>query len=407
MPSIANNRSLFIPKAIPKAIPSRAVAERARSIVAAFFAAAFVVAAIPAQRTWVVDHAAGAGHDFTSITPAVAVAGAGDVIVVREGSYSEPQLRIGRGISIFGEGTVDIAVAGVPGSLFGILVQDLPADETFALRGVRLEAGVGITDFRALRCAGGVSLSNLTGSLDRVTGIETAIYLSFVDCSKAYVNSVFVRGGSLRFARSRGVVAGSVFEGATAPVLTAVDSSVFLTGPTITQDLAPLAAGAPITLESAELVVAGGAIASNRGLIPQSAIHAVGSTVVLDPSVTLDPAPGRPAVSGDGTVLQREVTALGARRRPSVVELAIQSRPGALFATVASLPGPVIPSPYGDLWFNPAFQSQVDAGLLTTRVRQSQIPVPPLPPGLAIDVQSVVLLPNGDVETTNGVIVVF
>ena len=89
-----------------------------------------LVAAVAAQRTWVVDKANGAGTDFVDIPPALVAARDGDTILVRAGTYRP--FAVSKGVTIL----------GVPGRtridglyfLQSMTVSALPAGRVFRAR---------------------------------------------------------------------------------------------------------------------------------------------------------------------------------------------------------------------------------------------------------------------------------
>lgn len=96
------------------------LAQRVRTL---FLAAASCLATGAAAQasTWIVDINNGPGANFTQLTDAVANSQAGDVIVVRPGTYTAPWqgTAINKGVTILGQGNVyfgtsSLEVAGVP-----------------------------------------------------------------------------------------------------------------------------------------------------------------------------------------------------------------------------------------------------------------------------------------------------
>lgn len=75
--------------------------------------AALLAAPLQAQSVWVVDHFAGAGHDFTNFADALAAANDGDTLLVRGGTYAEDLVIDGRSIDVVAEETNLVIVRGL------------------------------------------------------------------------------------------------------------------------------------------------------------------------------------------------------------------------------------------------------------------------------------------------------
>jgi hypothetical protein len=91
-------------------------------------------AIMPAQRTWVVDAANGAGTDFTDLPPALAAAADGDTILVRAGIYAVGTT--GKALRMVGRG-MPVIRAATPREAF--IVRGLPAGRTFVMQGFALD----------------------------------------------------------------------------------------------------------------------------------------------------------------------------------------------------------------------------------------------------------------------------
>jgi len=103
---------------------------RARSFVLAALLAPLAAGALSARsQVIVVDDGGGAGVDFTEISEAVAVAGSGDLVLVKTGNYA-PFSIFGKGLSVVADNQQTVFVNGQ------ILVQDVPAGALVVLRGL-------------------------------------------------------------------------------------------------------------------------------------------------------------------------------------------------------------------------------------------------------------------------------
>lgn len=131
-------------------------------------AASFAVLALNSPglcNTWIVDQANGPGTNFTAIPPAIAAAVAGDVIIVRQGSYGTFTLT--RGMTILGEGAVAITAPGVA-------VNAVPAGEIAALYNLR-SSYAGTNGFVVDGCAGTVLLQRVDGPLRLHASVDIRI----------------------------------------------------------------------------------------------------------------------------------------------------------------------------------------------------------------------------------------
>ena len=90
--------------------------------------------ALSAQAVHVVDLANGPGTDFVDLTSALATAAEGDVVLVREGTYSEFLVLDGKGVIITADAGADVSVAE-------LTVRNLAADQAVTLRGLDFVGG--------------------------------------------------------------------------------------------------------------------------------------------------------------------------------------------------------------------------------------------------------------------------
>jgi hypothetical protein len=78
----------------------------------ALLAFAAFAAALSAQTTWIVDASNGPGTNFTEIQPAVDAASAGDVILVRPGTYAP--ISVSKGVAILGQPGFTVSNNAIP-----------------------------------------------------------------------------------------------------------------------------------------------------------------------------------------------------------------------------------------------------------------------------------------------------
>ncbi|HVS11037.1 MAG TPA: hypothetical protein VMS76_14300 [Planctomycetota bacterium] len=148
---------------------------------------ALALTLVPLQRasaqnmTWIVHPGGGFGVHFTDLPPAVLAASPGDVLLVHGGTYSPFLLDKGITILALVPGTVVVSnsgsgIQGLPedSSLEPtLIIQDLPADQTAVLSGIRAH-GIRVDD-----CAGAVLFDQLT---DNTAVALSAPCLRILDC---------------------------------------------------------------------------------------------------------------------------------------------------------------------------------------------------------------------------------
>ncbi len=174
------------------------------------FLSAFLAA--PALATdWVVDDDGGPGVDFTTLEDAVAAAGAGDVILLREGDYTPPGffLELSAGVTLRADppgADVDVDVQ--------LVVRDLPPGAVARVRGFELSA------LSAQDCAGTVRVDDMRlGWLEargsaNVRVADTQV-LGWLACPFSYPcveSAAVVRDSYVEFVRCR-LEGDSDFEG--------------------------------------------------------------------------------------------------------------------------------------------------------------------------------------------------
>ena len=354
-----------------------------------------------AQTTWILDRAAGPGHDFTTFQAALAAATTGDTILVRAGAYTETTVSTDQGISIVGLGGVSLSFNNFGAG--GLTVHDLPEDAAFALRGMRLHHLFGPT-IRTVDCQGLVLFDDLEGTLSGL-GIPVGLGFSIENCQQAHLHGVFVRGGSqVKFTDSSGVLTYSALEGQITASLAINNSEVLVDHCTISTESYPLQFAGPVMTDGGRLTVTRSSIQSIMGpLQTHPAIPASNGTVIrVDPTASIT-APTGPAISGSFVQQNAELVSLAQTTAGGVTTLDLQGRTGAVFATVASFPTAVVQLPWGDVWVNLDTQKRLvlDVGVLNQRQHLLTIPSAALPTGLVLVMQSAIL--DGNLSISNAV----
>lgn len=369
-------------------------------------AVATVAAGLSAQRTWVVDRAAGPGHDFTTVGAAVAAATAHDTILIRAGTYAELTIDIDKSLSIIGDGAVRLELGQSLGFTEGITVHDLPADQPFTLRGLELGGSFVNPEFRAERCNGLVAIHGVTG-IPGPLGVDEAVAIEFVDCAQAHAHDLFVRGGGfVRFVRSRGALTAAVLESEIFGALRIEDSDVTLDRCTITAGSSPFSLSPPLTVTGSSVRLGRVQVTNNSPSSTHAAIDATQSTLVLDPTAAVTARAGVPPVSGNAQIVQRELSTLAVRSAPGTIDLDLQSRVGEVFVTFLSLPTTAAESPWGDLWVHAGVHFVLHAGTLSQqRTDFVRLQTAVIPPGLEAVVQTIVF--DTELGLTNGAAIVF
>ncbi len=119
---------------------------------AAFAALAVAVLAQAQAGVAIVD--AGGGGNYTTVQAAVNAASAGDIVLVRAGTYVESVTVAGKGIVIAAD------PAGSTFSLRGLIVSGVPAGQTFAIRGASSELYLGF-----FQASASIAVQNCTGAV--------------------------------------------------------------------------------------------------------------------------------------------------------------------------------------------------------------------------------------------------
>ncbi len=353
------------------------------------------------QTIWILDKAAGPGHDFTTFQAAVAAATTGDTILVRAGAYTETAVSTDQGISIVGLGGVSLSFNSL--GTGGLTVHDLPEDTAFALRGMRLSHLFGPA-VRTVDCRGLVVFDDLEGTLGGL-GIPEGLGFSIENCQQAHLHGVFVRGGSrVTFTDSSGVVTYSALEGQISASLAIDNSDVLLDHCTISSEPYPFQFIGPVMTDGGRLTVTRSSIQSIMGALQtHPAITSNNGTVIrVDPTASIT-APTGPPIGGSFVQQNTELVSLAQTTAGGVTTLDLQGRSGAVFATVASFATAVTRLPWGDVWVNLDSQKQLvlDVGVLSQRQHLRTIPSAALPAGLVLVVQSAIL--DGHLNISNAV----
>lgn len=364
-----------------------------RIVCAAATVAAFVLSptALDAQQTWVVDRAGGPGSHFRTIEAAVAAAAAGDVVLVRSGTYSETALDIDKELHLVGEGTVQLAV----GYLFtpGARVHDLPVGAEFSMTNFELTGVVATAQWEFQNCPGLVVLQSVRSSLT-----SSGRLFEFIDCAQVHGHDLFAPSHPTAVVATRSslVLTGCAFEGNGGGPLRFQDSQVTIDSSSVTSDRSVFFNNAAIELTGGELRIARSLVhvRENPTGTPVPAVAAVGGNVLLDPTATLTAAGGSPAVSGASSVAIGPLSTLWTATDGSVLSVNVHGPTGASFVSFASFSTRVLPTPLGELWVNTNNHLILDSGVLpASRENQFDLGHVPLPLGFHAVVQ-VVLYDN-------------
>jgi hypothetical protein len=332
-----------------------------------------IAASLPAQTTWIVDQSGGPGTNFTDIPPAVAAASAGDVILVRPGSYSS--FSVSKGVKILGQPSFTVA-SGMIGAPPVIRILDLPANETLVVANatISLSPLLPPTSASIQNALGHVHLQNVLfepGSGTPGLVVSGSADVTVADCT-------FARGSS----------------GGTLPVPTGFDPAVSVTNSDVTlvgsivqgriggrfpgfPSSVTIPTGKSLVVTSSTMhlsrcdVVAGGDVFGG----PMSAVIASASSLTFTglPTNVVKGAAGAPAINADAsstveidTQLSVHGTAGGAafvQRRIVTLDASGGTLGGSMTADAVSpegdicilflgVPYPPTPSPIGTLRIN-------------------------------------------------------
>ena len=316
-----------------------------------------LAATVPAQhRQWIVDASGGAGTDFTDLPPAIRVAVAGDVILVRPGSYS-PFL-LDKGVAIEG---VAVTIGRSTTARPSVDIQNLPAGQHAALRGLTLS-----DDLRPLgvaNCPGSVLLDRL-----EFTPFTSSVATLAIDgASQVTIAGGTFRGrpavqavGSTVTITDATLLAGPVTSplGSASPALVATHARVFLSRCTLTggNNFPVAPAGPAIAAFTSQLVITddgSNLLQSGQGT-SVAILRNEGGTLLLDPAVRFGAGV---RVGGSGSVTTRPVPSLRGIGVAigNVVNLDLFSPAGDIVLLLLGLPGPelVVPELGGSAFLDP------------------------------------------------------
>lgn len=385
------------------------------------FSLSFVLlcaAALPAQRTWIVDSAGGAGYHFADLPPAVAAASRGDVILVRPGTGGRyTAVTVGKGIAIVGEGAEPIPIVGV------MSVRGVPLGEVCTLRNLCFERVQIQTRLECVDNRGTVVLERIVDPAD------TWGALILTDCDLVIMSECLLwnPGGRVAYTRSRAVVINSELYGrlhltqrfATLLVeesdVTFVDS--FVRGADGFEVFCGVVEPGTPAIESAVSrvrllgrcrIVGGSVVGGCGGFDQQPAVlhRDVRSTTWVDPLVSEVGGFG-PA----GTVIRRELSGVSPGTAPvggaqTIVTYGPSGGSAALFASLPTGRAPIA-LPFGEVFIDPALNILVDAGSLgTARTLATTVSLAGFPAGLSLLYQSATLSGAGALELSNAAVAV-
>ena len=368
-----------------------------RALVTAL-AAVVLPAALSAQTTYVVSGTPGPDVDFPTIGLAVNATAPGDTIVLRPGLYNAPVI-ISKGITLQGD----------PGALFSagqILVNAVPLGQTFVLRNFDLtvpneptatEPRIAISGCQGMVLCQDLSM-NYKGSNPMTLSGSPRVALT--RCSFVGNTPVTAINSGLSMSDSSIVVeAPGSYPFAGTVALSMLTSKLAIAdcliegpgGETLFNSAVPaINAGGVVRIGGASTVIR--VTATTTGISPNPAINAADTpaattSVVVDPAVTLVPAPGSPAIV-DSTFNG------GATRIADVPSCVIRRE---LLGDVVELSGPA-----NQAWFQfistpPVFPVLTSVGLVWSdhtnllllgmgtydASGQAVLPLPP-PPGVAL-----------------------
>ena len=341
---------------------------------------ALSIASATAQQTLLV----GPGQTFTAIQPAIAAAAPGDTVLVLAGTYSGP-LDIDKGIQLIGQGA---DISGPTSGLFSpnfATVHDLPANQRFTMAGFRAVQGSSQpTSLQSIaivvqNCAGFVALRDLSSS-----GGFRRFAVGASGSPQVFVGSMDGYGLN---ATNSNVVCEACFLEFSSIALRGVGSSLVVVGSTIQTTGSPLSF--PVLVDGGRLVVSRSTIACGPSSSPRSAITATNTELLLDPSTVLQPSGGAPAIQG-GTAVPFPFASMRAQLTSSALTVQSHGTANETFATVLA---PVVgfqATPFGLTWLDPAQASLLAfASYGANRLHSVTLPLPPLPPGLVVGLQTI------------------
>lgn len=384
----------------------------------AFHVAAFVLTlgTVAAQHTFVVDHRGGVGVDFTDLPPALAVAVAGDTIVVR--SHANPYAggTITKGIALVSDTSV---LPGVAPTLAGpgLAITNLPASEAVVVRGFECSNATG-TGLVVSNCQGRVQLDSLACFELTNPGIvvQQSPSLTLRGCNLRGAPAVQVSNSRVALdscdmgGRPYNLLVPSL------PPLPALiaDAAIVSVSGGVWQgggaSFVPPMPSAPAIVASngSALDVRGGPttiMAAGGSPLPPASIIVQGSSLLLDSTVQVPTPP-----SGTGTITIQRVPYLRVITASAGLPLtvALTSPVGDTVAALIGLPGrAMVLPPFGTLWIDP-FGPVVAFSSVQSAAGTWNVPLPSLPAsarGLTLATQGL-SGPGTDLHFTNPIVFV-
>lgn len=371
---------------------------------AAAVAVSFVGGAF-AQQTLVVDPQSG---PYYSLELALDAASPGDTLLVAPGTYGSVQVTIGVDI-VFAPGFVE---------MLAFSIGNLPAGQTVTVTGmhpqtfaphIELFNNAGRVHLEDMSAPNGMSISNCVQVSLRdvdVSGIGGTAYAQLaclrIDGSEALLTGCSVATGTV-FLPVYGV-------SATNSTLTFVDTDV--TGGDV---MLSLSQSAGIDLIVSDATVAGdvgAVIAAGAATMPAPAIRLdAGSTLRIDPNLSLVPNGASAAITGGGAVTIADVAVQRADYgTPPALFLdthADQGAWGAVFVDFPSAPVSVPVLSGARLWLGASAQAITPLVPFSNGELSWAIVVNPLPPGTTLAFQAVVLEQSGALSLTTPAVLTF
>ncbi|MGE3171805.1 MAG: hypothetical protein AB7O97_04215 [Planctomycetota bacterium] len=328
----------------------------------------------------------GPGQQFGTIPAAIHAASPGDTILVQPGTYGG--FVVSKGVRIIGRNALIVG-----GGVFGtVLVQGVPAGESFALVGFGVDAP---GDCQVVNCRGQVALRDLHQGGGFPWGLQV------FGSDQVHVAASPLRNGGVT--DSTVVLEGCSMDPSVLMGLQVSGGVTVLESCTVRGSTGPFT-GPGVQLNRGTLVATGSTI---RGTGSSPAIRAIDGQMLLDPSVTLIADPGIATIVGPVTPVPFAFASQSAGTDGVQLSIQGQGLAGGVFGMLVSQPGPQTPTPIGVSWLDPG-----SAALLyfdtwaPDRSHTRTIPHPPLPPGLTITLQVLYAQPSGLALGTPSVVVV-
>ena len=358
-----------------------------------------------AQQTIVVDKAGGPGSEFTEIQPAIDAAQPWDLISVRPlaaASLPYNGFRVDKSLRIVGGPGVRV---GGSSSFWSIAIENLALSEVVVLRGLEensngpFSAGLWIrNNLGTVHCEEVDPLLNVI--------IDNSQRVSFHNCQLAPVTST---NSNVLFVDCNSTGFYEAFCPCHQHPLEVIGGRVTIAGGTWTgaDGFTGVRGGPGIRLRSGRVVITGNfdtAITAGSGGGGEAAIRTDGGMVVLDPGPVLTSTGANPPVSGPATVESIRVPYLTSFIENGELVTALNTWVGAQAFLAVGTSVRVVPLPglAADLWVGRPIIASVST--VTSQVHYDTLPLPPLPPGLALPIQYLVVnggtlaLSNADIK---------